>query len=137
VEIHRGEKNWTDENNRPSLCELDFGVVRTFEYGILVRKRSPFFELINDVVSHIVEGGIAVHIKKMSFEKTKFGTEYDFRTSEDNYFVYGVSHLQTGFYLLMLGYGLSFTCFCTEIMWHRYWSKGRKRTCTSLCHRQT
>jgi len=135
--IYRGEEDWTDENNRPSLCELEGGVVRTFDYAILVRKRSPFFEFINDVLSHIVEGGIVMYIKKKELQKAKYETEYNFLSSDDNYFVFGVSHLQTAFYLLMLGYVLAVACFVTEIMWRCYRSKGRKQTYTSLCHRHT
>ena len=135
--IYRGEKNWTDEKDRPLLCELEVGAVRTFDLSIIVRKRSPFFESINDVISHIVEGGIVTHIKKRGYEKAKFETKYNFRFSGNKYLVFGVGQLQTPFYLLTLGYTLSVVCFLTEIAWHRYRSKGRERTYTSLCHRQT
>jgi hypothetical protein len=137
IGTYRGEKIWTDENNRPLLCELEDGVVRTFDYTILVKQRSPFFEFINDVISHIVEGGISMQIKKSCFEKAVIQTEFNFPTSDDNFFVFGVSHLQTSFYLLMLGYVLAIACFVTEIKWHRYRPKGRERTGTSVCHRQT
>jgi hypothetical protein len=126
IEVYRGKTNWTDENNRPLLCELENGVVRTFNYAILVRKKSPLFEFINDVMSRIVEGGIFMHIREMEFQKSDKETEINFTTSDDNYFVFGVSHLLTAFYLLMLGYFLAVACFVTEIMWHRYRSKGRE-----------
>jgi len=45
MEINRGRKNLTDENNRPILCELEDGVVRTIDLAILVRNRSPFLEV--------------------------------------------------------------------------------------------
>jgi len=34
---------------------------------------------------------------------------------------------------LMLGYVLGVVCFVTEIMWHRYRSKGRRQKRASLC----
>jgi hypothetical protein len=136
-------KNWTDENNRPLLCELEDGVVRTFDFALLFRKRSPFFEFINDITSHIVEGGIFLHIQKKYFEKEiiqrKFNfpaSDENFPNSDDNFTVFGVSQLQTAFCLLMLGYVLAVACFVIEIVWHRYRSKGRERTSTSVCHRQ-
>jgi hypothetical protein len=95
------------------------------DLAILLRKSSPYFEFINDVISHIVEGGIFMHIKKRGFEKLEIQSEFNFLTSDEKYFVFGVSHLQTAFYLLMLGYVLAVACFVTEIMWHRYRSKGR------------
>jgi hypothetical protein len=119
IEIYRGKENWTDENNRPLLCELEDGIVRTIDYAILVMYRSPFLEFINDVISQIVEGGIFMHIKKREFQKVVKEREINFITSDDNYFVFGVSHLQTAFFLLMLGYVLAVACFVTEIMWQR------------------
>jgi hypothetical protein len=78
-----------------------------------------------------------MHIKKTGFEISEEGKEFNIPTSDDKYFVFSVSHLQTAFYILMLGYVLAVACFVNEIMWHRYRSKGRERTITSLCHRQT
>jgi hypothetical protein len=121
IEFYSGKKNWTDENNRHLLCELEDGAVRTLDYAILVRYRSPFYEFINDVISHIVEGGIFMHIKEREFQKSDNETEINFTASDDSYFVFGVSHLLTAFYLLMLGYVLAVACFVTEILWHRYW----------------
>jgi hypothetical protein len=101
--IFRGMLKFIDKNIRPVLCELEDGVVRTVDFSILFRKRSPYFEFINDVESHIVEGGIFMHIKKRWFEKLVIQSEFNFPTSDEKYFVFGVSHLQTAFYLLMLG----------------------------------
>jgi hypothetical protein len=44
------------------------------------------------------------------------------------------SHLQTAFYLLMLGYVKALACFVTVIMWHSYRSKGRGPIGTTMCH---
>ena len=123
--IYRSEKNLTDGNNRPLLCVLEDGAVRTFDLSILFIKRSPFFEFLNNVIIPIVEGGIVMHIKKRGLEKAKIQIEFNSPTSDDNYFVFGVIHMQTAFYLLMLGHVLAFACFLTEIMWHRYRSKRR------------
>jgi hypothetical protein len=137
VEMYRVMGIWTDENIRPFLCELEDGVVRTLDCAIVVEYRSPIFEFINDVISHIVEGGIFMHIKKMGFERAKIQTKFNFPSANDKYSVYSVSHLQTAFCLLMLGYVLAVACFVTEIMCHCYRSKGRERTSTALCHRHT
>ena len=119
---------WTDENKRTSLCELENGVVRTFDYAAGVRKRNPIFEFINDVIGHIIEGAIFMHIKKIVFTKAEMDTEFSSPTFDDTYSVFGVRQLQTALHFLMLGYVLAVVCFVTEIMWHRYWSKGRNRT---------
>jgi len=43
MEIYRARGDWTHENNRPLLCEMEGGVVRIFEFDIMVRKGTPFF----------------------------------------------------------------------------------------------
>ena len=135
IEFHLRMKNWTDENNRPLLCELEDGVVRTLDLAILFRKRSPFFEIINDVVGRIVEGGIFLHIKKRVKGQEDLESKYDSPTFDNSYSAISISHLQTAFYLLMLGYVLALVCFVTEFMWHRYRSKVRGALITSVCHR--
>jgi hypothetical protein len=45
VEGFRSRGDWTDENSRPLLREMEGGVVRTIQLAILVRKRSPFLKL--------------------------------------------------------------------------------------------
>jgi hypothetical protein len=132
VEKYRSRGNWTDENNKPLLCELEDGVVRTIQLAIVVRKRSPFFEIIDDVIGHIVEGGIFVHIKKKGFSEAKINSKYNSRTFDDTYTTINIVYLQMPFYLLMLGYVLAGACFVTEIMWHCYRSKGHGPKCTSV-----
>jgi hypothetical protein len=120
MEDYRGRRNWTDENNRPLLCELEDGVVRTLDATISVKKGSPFFTIIDEVLGHIIEGGIFLHIIKKYFEKEKMVSRYHSHTFADTYYAITISHLRTAFYLLMLGYVLAVVCFVTEIMWHSY-----------------
>jgi hypothetical protein len=137
MEYYRRMEGWTDENNRPLLCELEDGVVRRIDLAIVVRKRSPFFEVIDNVVGRIVEGGIFMQIKKRDFVKENVKTKFDFNMLDDTYSAMNIRHLQTAFYFLMLGYVLAAVCFVTEIMWHRYRSRVCELTSTSFCHGQT
>jgi len=138
VDIYRARGEWTDKNSRPLLCEIDGGVVRTIRFAIMYKKGIPFFEFMDDVLSHIIEGGIFMHIKKRSFDKLKIESKLDVPTFDDTYYDINIIHLQTAFYFLMLGYVLAGVCFVTEIMWHRYRSKRRGPTGTSIvCHGQT
>jgi hypothetical protein len=123
MENYRGRRNWTDENNRPLLCELEDGVIRLFDAAISARKGSPFFAIIDDVLGHIIEGGIFLHILKRYFEKEKIESRYHTHTFADTYYVISINHLQTAFYFLMLGYVLAVVCFVTEVTWYRYRSK--------------
>jgi hypothetical protein len=95
-------------------------------------KGTPFLQFINDVLRRIIDGGIIMHIKRKSFEKLKIESKLDVPTSYDTYYAINITHLQTAFYLLILGYVLDVACFVTEIMWQCYWSKERGRKYTSL-----
>jgi len=132
MEIDRGRKYLTDENNRPILCELDDGVVRKIDLAFLVSKRSPFLEILDDVIGRIVEGGIFVHITKRYIVKEKLESKSHYPPSDDTYYAISISQLQTAFYLLLLGYILAVVCFVTEIMWHRHMSKGCRQTYAAM-----
>ena len=126
-----------DGNNRPLLCELEDGGVANVELVLLVYRGTPLLEFINEIIVCIVESGIFTHMKKRYFHRENIVPMFDSTPFDDTYSAFNVSHLQTAFYLLMLGYVLSLACFFIEIMWHSYRSKGRGPTRTSLCHGQT
>jgi hypothetical protein len=122
VEIIRDMGKLTDKNKRPLLCELEDGGVTNRDLVLLVRG-SHFLELINNIIGHTVESGILTHIKKRDFPKEKILAMMDAFALNDKYTVFSITHLQTAFYLFMLGCVLAFVCFLTEIIWHRYRSK--------------
>jgi len=53
--------------------------------AILVRKKSPLFEAINDVVGRIVEGGIFVHVVEWGIDKETLVSKFDSPTLADTY----------------------------------------------------
>jgi hypothetical protein len=129
--------NWTDENDRPLACELEYGDVLTSGFSCYISGQNTFLGFINDVIDHIDEGGIFTQIMNRGLNKTKTNSKLNSPTPADTYSALSISQLQTVFYLLMMGYVLAVDCFVTEIMWHRFMSKGRGPTCTSFCHGQT
>jgi rhodanese-related sulfurtransferase len=128
---------WNNETNRPLICVLEYGGVQTSGIAFLVSQGSPLLEFINNVISHIVEGGIFMHIRDRLLNKAKIVSKLDIPTPADTYCAISIRQLQTAFYLLMLGYVLAVVCFVTEIMWYHYRSKGHGPTGTSLLHGQT
>jgi hypothetical protein len=135
-ECNNAVEKWTDENNRPLICELQYGGVHTSGVVFVVSQGSPLLEFVNKVISHIVEGGIFMHMKDLRLYKDKIFSKLDIPTPADTYYAISITQLQTAFYLLMLGYVLAVVCFVSEIMWHRYRSKGHGPTSTSLLHGQ-
>jgi hypothetical protein len=114
----------TDENNRPLLCKLEDGGIASVERVLLVFRGSPFLELINNIIDHTAESGILTHMNKKYLLREGILTMSNAFASDDTYIVFGVRHLQTVFYLLILGHLLAFACFVTEIVWQQYKSKG-------------
>jgi hypothetical protein len=123
IEICRDLGKLRDQNKKPLLCELEDGGVRSLDMVLLVYRGSPLLELINDIIDHMVESGIISHTKKINFHKEKILSMLDAFVFDDTYTAFGVRHLQTAFYLLILGYVLALACFVTEIMCHRYRTK--------------
>jgi len=123
VEICRDMGKLTDENKRPLLCKLEDGGIASVERVFLVLRGSPFLELVNDVIDHTVESGILTHIHKRDFLKEGILSKSNAFAFDDTYIVCGVRHLQTAFYLLILGHVMVFACFVTEIVWQHYKSK--------------
>jgi hypothetical protein len=128
---------WTDENDRPLACELEYGGVETSGTAFWVSRGSPLLEFINDVIGRLVEGGIFTQISNLGLYKAKVKSKFHSPTFDDTYCAISVSHLQTVFYLLLLGYLLAFACVVTEMLWHIYRSKWRGLTDTSVRHGQT
>jgi hypothetical protein len=123
---------WTEENNRPLACELEFGGVETSGTAFWVSRGSHLLEFMNDVMGRIVEGGIFTQISNLGLYKAKVKSKFHSPTFDDTYYAISVSHLQTMFYLLLLGYLLAFVCVVTDILWHFCRSKWRGLTGTSL-----
>jgi hypothetical protein len=137
IQSYRAKGGWTDENNRPLLCEIEGRFFGTSEFVMVGVEGDPILEVIDVVLGQMVEGGIFIHLKKKSFDKLKIQSKLDVPTFDTTYSPMNIIHLQTPFYFLVLGYVLAVVCFATEIMWHRYSSKGREPTGTFVCHGQT
>jgi hypothetical protein len=107
----------------------------TNDFTLKLNKGAPFYEFIDDVLSHIVEGGIFMPKMERLFDKLKMLSKLEVHIFNDTYFAISFSHLKTAFYLLMLGYVLTVDCYVTVIMWHCYSSKVQERICTSIMNR--
>jgi hypothetical protein len=113
-----------DENNRPLLCDLEDGDILRFEILMAVLKGNPLLEHINDAIDRVVESGIFMHWKNKRFEIAGIVTKETLSyTLANTYLKMSIIHMQSAFYLLILGYTLAFLSFFIEIVWHRLFSK--------------
>jgi len=134
AEIYRDIGKLRDQNKRRLLCELEDGGVASSEIVLLVNRGSPLLELINDIIQHMVESGIVSQLNQRYFYEKKILSMPDFIAFNDTYTAFGVRHLQTAFYLLLLGYVSAVVCFFTEIMWHHCRTKWCEPKGISLCY---
>jgi hypothetical protein len=110
-----------DENNRPFLCDLEDGNVVNWDIVMAVLKGSPLLEHVNDVIDRIVEAGIFMEWRNIHFFSVRLSTKtspYD--TSADKYVNINIRHVQSAFYLLLLGQALAFISLFVEIIWFRH-----------------
>jgi hypothetical protein len=108
-------ENQTYETSSNFLCQIEDGVV---EYGPVVMflpKGSSLLSRINDIIYHVVEAGILDEWVKMSnhIQMVKEKASLPGGLS-DEYYKLSLEHLQSAFYLLLLGYCISFVIFVTE-----------------------
>ncbi|PSN42422.1 Ionotropic receptor 601 [Blattella germanica] len=103
---------------REALCYLEEPILSGF-ICVLLRKGSPLLDRFNQLFRRCLEAGLL----------NRYWTDLAFRTNLENieiienesdiYFVFSVEHLEPIFWLLICGYGLSFTLFLWElILWN-------------------
>jgi hypothetical protein len=126
---------WTDENNRPLFCELENGIILVSDSVMATLKGHPLLEYINDVIDHILEAGLPVKWKNWGLNHVKRSSNTSFSyTLGDTYVNINVTHLQSAFYMLLLGYTLAFLSFILEIIWCNLMSKTRYLTQICASH---
>jgi hypothetical protein len=107
----------TDVNKRPLLCDLEDGIVATDDIVMATLKGHPLLEYINDAINHIVEVGLPIQWEKCLLDRIRrlSSTNVSY-TVADTYVDIKVTHLQSTFYTLLLGYILAFVSFILEII---------------------
>ncbi|PNF33399.1 hypothetical protein B7P43_G04160 [Cryptotermes secundus] len=119
----------TDDNNRPLLCDLEDGVVVYFQAVMAVLKGNPLLEHINDVIDRIVEGGLFKEWKKLFFNHARVAKKAPSSyTLADTYLNISLIHMQSAFYLFLLGHAAALFSFVIEMVWNSRASKQREAT---------
>ena len=116
----QSSKNPSYDTNSNSLCHIEEGVVERGAIVMVLPKGSALLDRINDIISHVVEAGIFGEWVKMT-DYTQMVKEKAFLPGglSDEYHKLSLEHLQSAFYLLLLGYCLSFLIFVTEHIGNR------------------
>lgn len=105
---------YVDSNGDPLLCQLD--EIFSRQYVVMsVQKGSPMLGRYNDVIQRVIEGGILDQWwKELKFQAT-LSAAGNFTPPMGDYVHLSMEHLQSAFYVLLLGYALSSVVFVIEM----------------------
>jgi hypothetical protein len=82
---------------------------------------------INDVIDRIVEGGLFMQWKKLFFNYARVAKKTTpSYTPADTYLNINIIHIQSAFYLFLLGHAAALFSFVIEMVWYRYTSKRKE-----------
>jgi hypothetical protein len=116
--------NTVGDNSKPLLCKLEDGVVFSASLTMLMFHGDPLMRRVNDIIDRVVEAGIynywisiEINLSKVLFSKIALVRPLD------DFYSFNLYHLQTVFYLLLMGWCLSALCYILEVLYNRVLSK--------------
>jgi hypothetical protein len=109
-----------DENSEPALCKLEDGVVFSNALRMLMLQGDPLLRRVTEIIDRVVEGGIYNYwvSREMNWIKINF-RKIRIRLPNDEYYSFNLYHMQSAFYLLLIGWCLSALCFMYELFYNR------------------
>ena len=112
------------ENSKPLLCRLEDGVVFPYSLTMMMFPGDPLLRRVNEIIDHVFEAGLYNQWISMKRNWDKLSGRKIINVKlQYGYYSFNVKHLQTAFYLLMIGWFLSFLCFMVEVLYNRVLSK--------------
>jgi hypothetical protein len=104
---------YVDSNGNPLFCHLDETFSRQY-ITTSVQKGSPMLARYNDVIQRVIEAGIL----DQWWAELKFQAR-NFTVPVGDYIPLSMEHLQSAFYMLILGYAIPSVSFLVEIFTKR------------------
>jgi hypothetical protein len=112
------------EYSKPVLCRLEDGVVYPDSHTILMFHGDPLMRRFNEIIDCVVEAGLYNYWISLQYNILKIVVhKITIHQQLDEYYSFNLYHLQTAFYLLLMGWCLSAFCFMVEMLYHRVRSK--------------
>ena len=112
------------ENSKPLLCKLEDGVVFPASLTMMMFHGDPLTRRVNDIIDRVVEAGLYNNWISLEFNRNKIrNSKIGLVHQLDEYYSFNFYHLQTVFYLLLMGWCLSALCFVLEALYNRVLSE--------------
>jgi hypothetical protein len=109
--------------NKEYVCPMNDFELFPIYVVICLSKGHMLLDALNKITFSLVEAGIIVHESKQ--QKVDNDIEIKKEDNDEAYFVFEILHLRMLFYLLFLGYLLSFVAFLGEILCRRITTTGK------------
>jgi hypothetical protein len=128
VEIGISEGNFVGENSEPLLCSLKDGVVFQTGQVMLMVHGDPLLRRVNEIIGRVVEAGLFTFWKSLRINRLKLHSQkMGIFQPLDEYYSFNLYHMKPAFYLLLIGWCLSFLCFMVEMLYNRVLRKIMRR----------
>jgi hypothetical protein len=80
----------------------------------------PLMRRVNESINRVVEAGLHNHWVSLEFNQRKIHfRKIGIVQQLDGYYSFNLYHMQTAFYLILMGWFLSALCFIIEVLYNR------------------
>jgi hypothetical protein len=112
------------ENSKPMVCSLEDGVIIPYSQTMMMFHEDPLMKRFNEIIDRVVEAGLYNHWMSLLFNKYKIiSRKIAIVQALDEYYNFNLYHMQTAFYLLLMGWCFSVICFLFEVLYNRVLSR--------------
>jgi hypothetical protein len=120
AELHYAYGDFVGENSEPLVCRLEDGVIFNTGLTMIMLQGEPLMRRVNEIIDRVVEAGLYNHwISKMMNSFKIQAHKIAIVHPLDGYYSFNLYHMQTAFYLLLMGLCMSVFCFVIEVLYNR------------------
>jgi len=112
------------QNSEPLLCRLEDGVFLPLSLKMIMLYGDPMLRRVTEIIVRVFESGIynywiSLELYLFQLRSRKIGIVIPF----EGYYSFNLYHMQSAFYLLLMGWCLSAISFVVELLYHHVISK--------------
>jgi hypothetical protein len=124
AEVKYSLGNILGDNSKPLLCGLEDGLFYNDGLRMVMFHGDPLMRRVTEIIDRVVEAGIYNFWKSLLMNSAKISShKISLVHPLDGYHSFNLYHMQTAFYLLLMGWCISALCFLVEVFYNRLLSK--------------